>query len=269
MLAVPVALLLAGCGDDGGLVSAGTTPTAVGPARLWPELPPAATPALDYGEAVTETVEGITAPGDDIRKVDPVAVVRAEVAQHPNTYSGPMALTKETVDALRACGKSGEKPPMDGRLSACPVLSAYYRDLTGDGRDDMIVGIRLPQRQLALRVYTFEGHKLVQVMGTSDAVSSVEIAGRQLIVRSPSTIPGYEYRTAWSWDPHQHAMLPALDEILRTGKTPASTARPRVPTASPSPVLPVPGTPSSAAPAPPAPSSAVPAPPAPSPMSTP
>lgn len=218
------ALLLAGCGDSGALRSAGPTAIAVGPERLWPRLPPASTPALDYGEADTEAVEGVTAPGDDIHRVNPVDVVRAEVAAHPDAYAGPNAMYARTRDQLGDCGKKGDQ----GRQ--CPVLRAYYRDLTGDGKDDMVLGIRFPGDQLAVRVYTFENHKLMRVMGTADSVISVELAGREVIIRSPSTLPGYEFRTVWSWDPHQHAMLAAQDEIVRTGTT--SLSRPASPVPS-------------------------------------
>ena len=51
--------LLAGCGDPGELRGAGPTSVAVGPTRLWPQVPPAASPAVDYGEADTETVKGV------------------------------------------------------------------------------------------------------------------------------------------------------------------------------------------------------------------
>ncbi|MER6121609.1 hypothetical protein ABT173_02690 [Streptomyces sp. NPDC001795] len=208
------ALLLAGCGDSGALRGAGPTATAVGPVKLWPQLPPAATPALDYGEADTETVKGVTAPGDDIHRVNPLDVVRAEVAAHPDAYSGPTAPYARTREQLEDCGKKGAR----GR--SCPVLRAYYRDLTGDGKDDMVLGIRFPGDQLAVRVYTFEHHRLVQVMGTTDSVISVELAGREVIIRSPSTLPGYEFRTEWTWDPRQHAMLATRDEILRVGTAP-------------------------------------------------
>lgn len=216
---------LAGCGDSGELRAAGATPTAVGPTRLWPEVPPASTPALDYGEADTETVKGITAPGDDIHRVDPVAVVRTEIAAHPDEYTGPHAMYAQTVDRLKDCGKKGAQ----GRK--CPILQAYYRDLTGDGKDDLVLGVRFPKDQLAVRVYTFTHHKLVQVMGTSDSVVSVELAGRDVIIRSPSTLPGYEFRTVWAWDPHQNAMLATREEILRVGTTPPTTP---APTLSPS-----------------------------------
>ncbi|MFC5200492.1 MULTISPECIES: hypothetical protein [Streptomyces] len=215
-LAAALVAVLAGCGDSGALRSAGETPTAVGPARLWPELPPASTPALDYGEADTETVKGVTAPGDDIHQVNPLDVVRAEVAAHPDEYSGAGASHAATARQLEDCGKKGALG------KDCPLLKAYYRDLTGDGKDDMVLGIRFPHNQLAVRVYAFLDHRLVQVMSTSDSVVSVELAGRQVIIRSPSTLPGYEFRTVWTWDPHQNAMLATRDEILRVG-TPSPT----------------------------------------------
>ncbi|MHB9853630.1 hypothetical protein ACSYGO_30900 [Streptomyces krungchingensis] len=242
--AAATALLVAaaaGCGDSGDLRGAGATPTAVGPTRLWPELPPASTPAIDYGEADTETVKGITAPGDDIHKVDPLAVVRAEVAAHPAEYNGPHAAYAQTADRLKDCGKKGATG------EKCPVLQAYYRDLTGDGKDDMVLGIRFPADQLAVRVYTFLDHRLVQVMGTSDRVVSVELAGREVIIRSPSTLPGYEFRTVWSWDPHQNAMLATRDEILRVGP-PSGTV---ITTPSATPTRSATPTPSAAPPAPP------------------
>ncbi|MFE6400362.1 hypothetical protein [Streptomyces alboflavus] len=220
-LALAATALAAGCGDPGDLRSAGATPTAVGPTRLWPDLPPASSPVGDYGEADTEEVEGVKVPGGDLHKVNPVAIVRAEVAANPDVYSGPDGLYKETVEALKDCGSE----PKD-----CPVLKAYYRDFTGDGKDDLVVGIRMPEEQLAVRVYAMEKGHLTQIMGTSDAVLGVELAGRDLVVRAVSGIPGYEYRTAWSWDRHQRAMLPTRDEILRSSDAPRPKgARSQVP----------------------------------------
>ncbi|WP_330287812.1 hypothetical protein [Streptomyces sp. NBC_00576] len=234
-LAVLAVLALAtatsACGDAGGLHGAGPTPTAVGPARLWPELPAASSPAWDYGEAETETVKGVTAPGDDIRKVDPVAVVRAEIAAHPELYADnpPYA---GTASGMASCGRKGGSGSGKG-AGACPVLRAYYRDLTGDGRDDMALGFRLlPGNGTAVRVYAFQRHKLVQIMANDDAVTAVELAGRAVIIRSPSQIPGYEYRTQWTWDSEQKAMLLTRDEFLRTGKPDKPKRAPHSPTAS-------------------------------------
>ncbi|MFF7972189.1 hypothetical protein [Streptomyces sp. NPDC007905] len=214
LTAAAVALLsvtAAACGDRGGLEGAGATPTAVRPARLWPDLRPASSPAYPYDEGSTETVKGVEVPGDDIRKVDPVEVVRAEIVAHPSDY-GSKGAYHATVDRIKECGADGDR-------ARCPLLKAYYRDLTGDGRDDMTLGFRLyPTNQTAVRVYTVEKHKLVQVLADNDAIIGVELAGRAVIVRSPAGISGYEYRTTWAWDRDQRAMVFSRDEFLRTGK---------------------------------------------------
>jgi hypothetical protein len=211
---VAVALLLAtaaACGDAGGLEGAGATPTAVSPARLWPELTPASSPAFTVGEVNTEVVKGVTVPHDDIREVDPLDVVRAEIAASPGDYDGDKAPYRETARLMADCGKGAGR----GR---CPVLRPYYRDLTGDGRADLTLGFQLlPGRTTAVRVYTVEKHRLVQVMAWEDALSGVELAGRSLIIRSPSEVAGYEYRLQWTWDRDQRAMLLTHDEMLRTG----------------------------------------------------
>ncbi|MDX3456742.1 hypothetical protein PV396_33140 [Streptomyces sp. ME02-8801-2C] len=212
-----LAALTSACGDAGGLRGAGPTATASSPARLWPQLPAASSPAWDYGEAETETVRGVTAPGDDIHKVDPVAVVRAEIAAHPDLYTADSPPYAGTAAGMANCGRKSSGA--GSGVGACPVLKAYYRDLTGDGRDDMALGFRLlPGNGTAVRVYTFQRHKLVQIMANDDAVTAVQLAGRAVIIRSPSQIPGYEYRTQWTWDADQKAMLLTRDEFLRTGK---------------------------------------------------
>jgi hypothetical protein len=116
----------------------------------------------------------------------------------------------------------------------CPVLAPYYRDLTGDGRDDLTLGFRLlPGNQTAVRVYTFESGRLVRVMSNDDAVTGVELAGRSVIIRSPSDIAGYEYRFQWTWDPDQRVMLLTHDEMLRTGAQNGAKHRSASPSVSP------------------------------------
>ncbi|MFJ4813222.1 hypothetical protein [Streptomyces longwoodensis] len=238
------------CGDAGGLRGAGSTPTATSPARLWPQLTPASSPAWNIDEADTEVVKGVTVPGDDLRKVDPVAIVRAEIAAHPKDYRGPTAIYRDTTARMAACtskpaaGKATDGKATDGKAAAgkatdgkatdrtadadadttaagtCPVLQPYYRDLTGDGRVDLTLGFRLLPGDApdltAVRVYTVDKHRLLRVMAWEDAVSAVELAGRSVIIRSPSDLADYEYRLQWTWDPEQKAMLLTHDEMLRT-----------------------------------------------------
>ncbi|MHC3472391.1 hypothetical protein ACYF6T_27360 [Streptomyces sp. 7R007] len=210
-VAALVAATAAGCGDSGGPAAAGPTPTATSPARLWPNLAPASSPAWNYDDGESELMRGITVPGDDIRRIDPVAVVRAEIRQHPQDYTGTKASYRETTRRMAYCAQGAGH----GR---CPVLRPYYRDLTGDGRADLTLGFRLlPGDQTAVRVYTVESGRLVQVMSNDDAVSGVELAGRSVIIHAPSDIADYEYRFQWTWDSEQRVMLLTHDEMLRTG----------------------------------------------------
>lgn len=227
LVAAAVALLwvtASACGDAGGLEGAGATPTAISPAKLWPDLRPASSPAYPYDVATREIVKGVTVPGDDIRRIDPVDVVEAEIKAHPADY-GSKGAYHGTTDRMKDCRPGGDR-------ARCPLLKPYYRDLTGDGRPDLTLGFRLyPTNQTAVRVYTVEKHRLVQVLADNDAIIGVELADRALIERSPADISGYEYRTTWVWDPGQRAMAFSRDEYLHTGegrrgKKPSPSASP-------------------------------------------
>ncbi|MFH9609989.1 hypothetical protein [Streptomyces sp. NPDC017448] len=232
--AVAALALLAGCGTAGELRSAGRAPSAVEPQSLWPDLPPASAAPYDYGEGETARIPGVRVVGGDVRRLDPVTVAQKGLGAKTDRDSGLGELPDATVRGIEACRTAPD---------ACPVLPPYYRDLTGDGRDELVLGIRMPGRQLAVGVYMPDGDRLIRIMATHDAVISVELAGRDVIMRAPSVIPGYEYRTAWSWDDRQRAMLPSRDEILRTperrgtpgpGRTP-SPEPPSTPTATSAP----------------------------------
>lgn len=142
------AALLAGCGVGGGLRSTGPAPNAVGPARLWPELPPASAAPYDYGEGETARIPGIEVPHDDVHRLDPVAVVRAGLKARPNRGGAAADLPADTVRRIDACRTEP---------ASCPVLRPYFRDLTGDGKDELVLGIRLADHQLSIRVYMPEG----------------------------------------------------------------------------------------------------------------
>lgn len=126
-------------------------------------------------------IKGVGVPGGDLREVDPVAIVRTEVAASPDDY-GDGSPYHETGERMAECAAGGNR-------ARCPVLKPYYRDLTGDGRDDLTLGFRqLPGTLTAVRVYTVEKGRLVRVMRWEDAMSAVELAGRSVIIRSPSEV---------------------------------------------------------------------------------
>ncbi|MFJ4923375.1 hypothetical protein [Streptomyces sp. NPDC088725] len=226
-IAAALCFSLSACVNEGGLQSAGPTRAALGPVPLWPDLPPISAPPIDFGESDKERVPGVRVPDDDVHRVDPVAVVRAEARAQPENADSnaidtdPTVLPGQTVAQLADCAVTP---------AACPVLRPYHHDLTGDGRDELIVGITLPDKQLAVRCYRAERGGLTRIMTTSDQITAVELANRDLIVRVVSAgIPGNEYRTTWSWNARQKVMLPAREEII--------------PTHSPSPSSPVSGPP--------------------------
>ncbi|MEU5577153.1 MULTISPECIES: hypothetical protein [Streptomyces] len=218
------AALAGGCGDPGGLRGAGATPSAQGPTHLWPDLPAPSAPAEDYGAIESVRVKGVRVPGGDLRKVDPADVVRADFEQNPGTYDTADSVYEQTVERLDDCAEKDS-----GARGRCPVLKAYYRDLTGDGKDDLIVGVSTPDDNLDIRVYAEQEGRLTQIMEMSDAVLGVELAGRALIIRAVSSLPGYEYHTVWSWDAHQKTMLPTRDEIVRS----THARRPKTPRPAP------------------------------------
>ncbi|MHC0433476.1 hypothetical protein ACX6XY_25405 [Streptomyces sp. O3] len=247
VLALPAAALLAvGCGSPGGAESAGPTRSAVGPARLWPDLPPPPTESQDdVADDMTEAVPGISVPRGELRSVDPVRIVQAEAAAHPDTYTGADALPDDTARAVARCGEEdegdgdgdgdGDEGDGDegrgGDTADCPVLKAYYRDMTGDGRDELIVGITFSDGSLGIRCYRVDDQgRLMRIMSTAQPVISVEVAGRDLVVHSPAHIADYEYRDVWSWDAQQKAMLPKRLEIISAradggvGTSPAPSA---------------------------------------------
>ncbi|MFJ6936707.1 hypothetical protein [Streptomyces sp. NPDC101132] len=237
MLALPLALLVTACGGSGRLESAGPTPIASGPVHLWPQRQGASVLPADPAGAPPEYVTGIPpVTGQNVHQVDPVALVKAEIKEAASTVTGPDAMPPETIAAIGTCTRAG--------APKCPVLAPYYRDLTGNGRDELIIGIELPDRQLAVRAFTADPDgRLNRIMGTVESVIGVELAGRDVILRVPGGNPGYEWIIAWSWDEKQRTMLPTRDQIVRVTQ-PRGQKRPATsPVATPSdPPVTTPGT---------------------------
>ncbi|MFK0294635.1 hypothetical protein ACIQU6_29765 [Streptomyces sp. NPDC090442] len=213
-LAACAAWLLTGCGTPGEAHSAGPAPTASAPVRLWPGQKSATTPPVEPGPQAGERVPGIPArPDGNIHALSALDIVRAEIEARPHTYSGADGMDDDTARKILACTEPGPN---------CPLRVPQYHDLTGNGRDDLVVGFDMAEGSVGLRAYTLdaEGH-LIRILATSDVPFSVEVAGRELIVRSPAQLAGYETRYVWAWDAALHSMRLARQEIRKIHPTPA------------------------------------------------
>ncbi|MEU6891560.1 hypothetical protein ABZ934_07120 [Streptomyces sp. NPDC046557] len=208
---------LAACGDPGGLVSAGPTPTASGPVRLWPWREGADVPPAPPGGVPPVYVQGLAPVHDqNVHEVDAVALVRADLRAHRGAVVGADGMPKETADAIGACGTEASE--------RCPVLDPYYRDLTGNGKDEVVVGIELPDHMMSVRAYTADPDgRLNRIMATTETVIGVELAGQNVVLRVPSGHPGYELISTWSWDDKQRSMLPTREQIVRVPARPRTS----------------------------------------------
>ncbi|MGK5727944.1 hypothetical protein [Streptomyces sp. URMC 124] len=210
----------AGCSSAGEPVGAGRTAPASAPSRLWPQATPAPSPSGPQHDGETATkVPGVApVPSGDIHEVDAYAAVRAEVRAARNSVTGADALDDATAAKVASSCSAGEQ-------RNCPIRKPVYCDLTGDGHEDLVVGIEMEDHFLSLRAYTLVKGELTRVLSTVAQPSSIEVAGRDLIVWEPWTTPHYALRSVYTWNAQNHYMDFRRYEIRRA----ESSAAPAVP----------------------------------------
>ncbi|GAA0432883.1 hypothetical protein [Streptomyces luteireticuli] len=194
--ALAVALPLAGCADRSDPVSTGPVPAVAAPRTLW-----TATPGPGPRNRTAPP------PAGDIRAADPLATVKADIGSAPAKADGPEALDAATRTKVLRCTAIG---------AGCPVRRPEYHDLTGDGRDELIIGIDMGDGFTSLRAYTLRGGRPVRVMAYPAAVRSVQVSGRDLILWEDTATPDYQQRTVYSWDAAQKSMEFQSQEYRRT-----------------------------------------------------
>ncbi|WP_229852306.1 FG-GAP repeat protein [Streptomyces albospinus] len=125
------------------------------------------------------------------------------------------AFDKKTESRIRACA---DQP------KACPVRAPEYQDLTGDGKDDLIVGIEAEDHTVSIWVYKLKDGVVNRILNTAGTPLAVDVTEGKLIMREPTETPGYEIRTVFGWNPHSQVMEMQATEY--DWQPPSSTASP-------------------------------------------
>ncbi|WP_316523002.1 hypothetical protein [Kitasatospora brasiliensis] len=247
-LAVLVALAAVTFGrpTPGGLHDQGPVAVATPPAEprpLWPQLPTSPPPAATAANVTPEPpqpVPDLTVPGRDITAVD----VRTVLAKDPK-------VSQEERQALTSC-------------TGCEIRSPEFRDLTGDGRPELITVVAVPGL-VVLHVYALaEDHLLPVLRVPVQQAFSAATIGPDLWLYEPTS--AYVQTTShYQWDGARLALRDRTDEgvgvLPPTGQSAGSSTGPDNGRAAAT-ATPVPGTaPARPAPLPPkqpAPEAAVP-----------
>ncbi|KUJ70774.1 hypothetical protein ACZ90_00190 [Streptomyces albus subsp. albus] len=151
---------------DGGRAPAVTPPISASP--LWPGYTPPQVPGDAKSSPVAEPyapVRKVTVPAGGLRAVDVPLLLQSD----PNV-SG---LVREAAAGGCAGGR-------------CTVRDPVYRDLTGDGREELVVAVDdLVFRLTVLAVYRASGHRVRPVLVLYVQLgSTAETFGRDLVVNA-------------------------------------------------------------------------------------
>ncbi|MFD9409205.1 hypothetical protein ACFWBN_19600 [Streptomyces sp. NPDC059989] len=174
------ALAAGGCGAPGGLGTGTPAPpvsTQPRPEPLWPAWTNAPGAAVGRREPAPLPLKSAPAVGaDGLAGVDPKDVVRADPRMRP--YLGK--------DEIRAPGPAGTRPPV-------------YRDLTGDGQQELVVAADTATGRSALSVYAVVHGKIVSILFTIGRQLAAEAVGTDLLVRIAAD-DGSEQAVRYHWD---------------------------------------------------------------------
>ncbi|MFF4606825.1 hypothetical protein ACFY12_29355 [Streptomyces sp. NPDC001339] len=226
----------AGCAAGGGAVNAVSAPPLAGPKQLWPDRLVMPSPSPEPVQPAEQPVRlrGVPGAAAGIRAVNPADVVAADFrAQRPpeDSYEPGAAV----VDKIRSC--TAGKPD-------CPLRTPIHQDLTGDGKEELVLAIDASPGTLTLRVYALLDGVVTRILNAVHSPFSVEVAGRDLIVREPVAQGGYEARTVYSWDAGTRTLAQRTSEVRQvpagTGAPSSTTPAPSSTTQAPSPTTPVP-----------------------------
>ncbi|MFH9423016.1 hypothetical protein [Streptomyces sp. NPDC017529] len=197
--------LLSGCGVTGEAKSAGSTPAVSAPERVWTgKTPPEPLGPPNSAGRPTPLRSMPRVPSGDIHEIAPLTIARAAAE--------PMSGDDETAKSIKACRALGQK--------ACAVQAPHYRDLNGDGKDELLLAIETSGSWISLWAFTVKDGVITQILGVSERSRSVELAGRDVIVWEPVDTGGYDLRRVFSWDERLQALNERVTEYVESGSAP-------------------------------------------------
>lgn len=185
--------VLAGCAGQGGVRDDGAAPRLTAPTSaspLWPGSTPSAPPSQSAGEAEKAEnavpslapyapVEGVTVPRGGLRDV-PVRTLLGNDLMLP-------AVVRKMVAADCPRGRCTVRPPV-------------YRDLTGDGRDELIAAIDEYGFQITMvQVYAAYGATVRPLLAHRGQLGLTgETQGRELVLTATSQDGQVTSRYRWN-----------------------------------------------------------------------
>ncbi|MBB6434037.1 hypothetical protein [Streptomyces candidus] len=232
--AASLCAVLAACGAPSGLGRSEPAPAASAqpvPEKLWSDWSPESSSPSDAGtdpelQPAPEPLSGAPAvPAGGFSALDQVTVLRADPRMK--------ALTQDGV--RREPGAPGIRP-------------AELRDLTGDGRNELISAVDLESGRVVVAVYTQRGSQIVPILHTSGVRPVIEAVGVDLVVRGSAT-DGGEQSVRYRWDGNRMITVSEVRSFRTDNGSTAPDTRPEPDTPAPAPGT-EPGVPPSSVPTP-------------------
>ncbi|MFF3016437.1 hypothetical protein [Streptomyces sp. NPDC057939] len=193
-----------GCAAPGGLgpgepvpaVSAQPRPEALWPA--WPGTSPRApgTGAATRVPAPASLPDGPEVGPGGLAAVNALDVVRADKRMRPFLAKG----------TIRFPGRAGVRP-------------VVHADLTGDGKEDLVVAADTESGRTALSVYTARGKRIVPILFTLGRRMVAETLGSDLLIRTAAD-DNSEQAVRYRWDGER---MKVVSDERRFDKSPPST----------------------------------------------
>ncbi|MET9963101.1 hypothetical protein ABZ128_29220 [Streptomyces sp. NPDC006326] len=204
--AVPVLAVVlaaaAGCADVEGVKSEGDLGTVHAPRTLWKDIHPKP-PGPGERPGAAAVVPGLPkVAGLSMRGVNALEVVRADVTSATAQDGGSGRLVDpRAVQRLALCTQAVDGGP------DCPVRPAVLADVTGNGREELITALDIDGRSSELRVYTVQDDgSIARILSRHGILEGVEVAGKHLALREPTSNPKKVSVSDYVWDPEAGVM---------------------------------------------------------------